>query len=70
MPFPADYAAWRRCIEVDCGLQLSPGFIHDRIGALENPRDFRTQQFVDLYGDAHLAQVLGWFRRAAREAVH
>lgn len=70
MPFPADYVTWRRCIEIDCELVLSPAFLRDRIAALEDPRDFRTQQFIALYGPDHLAQVLEWFRRAARESLH
>lgn len=70
MHIPTSYAAWRRCIEVDCGLELSPAMIRDRISALENPRDFRTRQFLEFYGDAHLAQVIAWFRRAQQEIIH
>lgn len=60
---PETYEAWRRCIEIDCGLRLEPPFIHERIAELENPDHFRTRQFVGLYGEPHRLRVLGWFRQ-------
>lgn len=65
---PQTYADWRRCIEVDCGLTLTPSFIAERIEELSDPRRERTAQFVRRYGDAHRQQVLGWFRQAGSGA--
>lgn len=64
---PDSYSAWRHCIEVDCGLPLTAAFIHERLEALGDPRDFRTEQFVRHYGAAHLARVQAWFAQAQRE---
>lgn len=65
---PDTYQAWRHCIEVDCGLTLTPQFIAERIAALENVGDMRTRQFLSCYGDGHRQRVLSWFREAAATA--
>lgn len=64
---PDTYAAWRHCIEVDCGIPLTAPYVRERIAALGDPRDFRTEQFQRLYGEAHLARVRGWFAQALTE---
>jgi hypothetical protein len=65
---PLDYAEWRRCIEVDCGLVLSPTYIDERVAELSDTSHFRTAQFTRLYGDGHRQRVLEWFARARRES--
>jgi hypothetical protein len=65
---PSDYASWRYCIEVKCGLALNPGFLRSRIAVLSDSSHEETQRFARLYGDAHLKRILGWFRQAAAEA--
>jgi hypothetical protein len=65
---PSDYASWRYCIEVKCGLALKPGFLQARIAVLSDSRQEETQRFARLFGDAHLNRVLGWFQQAAAEA--
>jgi hypothetical protein len=64
---PRDYADWRRCIEVDCGLVLSAAYIDERITELSDVAHFRTAQFTRLYGEGHRRRVLEWFARARRE---
>ena len=65
---PSDYASWRCCIEVKCGLALNPAFLRARIAVLSDSGQEETQRFARLYGDAHLNRVLAWFRQAAAEA--
>lgn len=65
---PSDYASWRYCIEVKCGLALTPDYVQARIAVLSDRDCEETQRFARLYGDAHRQQVLAWFRRAAAEA--
>jgi hypothetical protein len=65
---PSDYASWRYCIEVKCGLALKPDFLRARIAVLSDSRHEETRRFARLYGDTHLNRVLGWFRQAAAEA--
>lgn len=65
---PETYDQWRHCIEVDCGITLTRAFIDERLRELATPSDFRTQQFIRLYGEAHRDRVLGWFRQAGAAA--
>ena len=66
-PMPRDYAAWRHCIEVDCGLSLTTPWIEQRIAALQDASDHHTRRFVELWGAEHRERVLAWFRRALEE---
>lgn len=59
--FPRSYDEWRRCITVDCGIDLTPSFIEARLRALRDPSDSHTAGFVELYGDGYLDQVIAWF---------
>lgn len=63
---PRTYDEWRHCIEVDCGLQLTPAFIAERIAELANTEHERTRQYVRLYGEAHRQRVIEWFEQARR----
>ena len=66
--FPSDYAGWRYCIEVKCGISLTQDFLQARIAVLGDSGREETQRFTKLYGDDYREQVLVWFRRAADEA--
>ncbi|UTW45097.1 hypothetical protein KFE80_12110 [bacterium SCSIO 12696] len=61
---PNSYEEWRHCITVECRLELTESFISERIAALQNPRDYSTKKFIQLYGQHHLQKVLGWFEQA------
>jgi len=61
---PENYEEWRHCIIVDCGLELSPNYISQRISSLKDENDYYTQQFVKLYGRDYLQKVLSWFMKA------
>jgi hypothetical protein len=61
---PGSYADWRHCIEVDCGLALTPEFVTSRIEALTRPASEEARRFAALYGSKHLQRVIGWFHSA------
>ena len=61
---PHNYETWHHCITVDCKIKLTPEFIQERITSLQDDKDFRTEQFIKLYGDQHRQAVLGWFHQA------
>ncbi len=65
---PQNYEEWKHCIIVECGLELTPEYISERISSLQNERDHYTQQFVRLYGQQHYQNVLGWFMQAQKSA--
>lgn len=64
MMIPANYAEWRQCIEVSCGLRLTTDFVQERLAALRNPADSYTRAFASQYGAAYLQQVIGWYEQA------
>jgi len=61
---PRNYADWRHCIEVDCGIALTPEFVDLRIEALTRSGSEETRRFAALYGSEHLQRVIAWFHEA------
>jgi hypothetical protein len=49
--FPSNYESWRYCIEVKCGLALTPDYIKKRITILGDPHCEESQRFISFYGD-------------------
>ncbi|MDP2571358.1 hypothetical protein Q8W40_04120 [Vibrio penaeicida] len=66
---PSNFAEWRHCITVECGISLTPSYIEKRIQALQSEKDEHTRQFVRLYGEQYKQQVVTWFERAKAEAA-
>lgn len=64
---PTSYQEWRHCIEVDCGITLSPAYIGQRLAELEDGQHAKTKEYARLYGEDHLQRTQAWFRRAADE---
>lgn len=64
---PETFDEWRHCITVACGIPLTLKFVEERIKSLADASDFRTRQFVELYGSAYHAQVVTWFNQAKSE---
>lgn len=61
------YDDWKHCITVLCDIPLTRTYVEERLAALRDPTDHRTQKFVAAWGEAHLACVIGWFEQAERE---
>ena len=52
-PFlPQNYQEWQHCITVDCGINLTPDYVNQRLLALNDKKDYHTKKFVKLYGEA------------------
>ncbi len=62
---PTSYEEWLDCIVVKCKIPLTPEFARQRIAALGDAKSPETVKFVKLYGEAHRARVIEWFRRVA-----
>ncbi|MEM7272246.1 MAG: hypothetical protein AAF547_04115 [Actinomycetota bacterium] len=65
--FPRTYDQWRHCITVDCGIELTADFVDTRLRALRDPADPQTAQFIEIYGEPYLGQVIDWFEQAQSE---
>ena len=61
---PKTYEQWQHCIVVECGLELSPQYITQRLSTLKNDREQSTKQFIKLYGKEYHEQVVAWFAQA------
>ena len=61
------YAEWRECIEIHCGIPLTPEFIRERLAELGDGEHPRTRDFERLYGAQHLQRTVQWFQQAAEE---
>ena len=64
---PENYDDWKQCITVDCGIPLTLAYVEQRLAALRNPKEYGTKRFTELYGEAYLGHVIGWFEQAKRE---
>jgi len=58
------YDDWKHCITVLCGIPLTPDYIEKRLAELKNPNDYKTQKFIDTWGEQHLKKVISWFEQA------
>ncbi len=67
---PKTYEAWRHCIEVHCGIPLTPAFIEQRLTALRDGNAYQTKRFRETWGDNHLRHVIAWFEQAKSELGH
>lgn len=63
---PHDYLEWKHCIEVSCGIMLTPSFIERRLTELNDDQSVYCHQFDGLYGYGYRQQVIGWFEQAKR----
>ena len=61
------YDEWKHCITVLCRIPLTLAYVEERLAALRDPADHRTQKLIATWGEAHLARVIGWFEQAERE---
>ena len=67
---PQDYASWRHCIEVDCGIRLTPQWIEQADCGLKDPRDYHTSRFKALWGPTHHSmRVSAGSSRRARNSI-
>lgn len=64
---PTNYAEWRHCITVECGIALTQAYIAQRLRALDNASDYSTQRLIAVYGRRHHQAVIAWFQQAAAE---
>ena len=64
------YTGWRECIEIHCGIPLTPAFVSERLTELRDRAHPKTKEFAKHYGDHHLERTIGWFERAEAELAN
>jgi len=60
---PQSYEEWKNCIEHDCKIPLTKGFAKQRLLVYENKDHPQTQDFIRLYGQQHLQNIINWLKR-------
>ena len=64
---PETYDDWKECITVYCGIPLTLAYVEQRLAALRDPAEYSTKRFIEIYGEAYLKRVIGWFEQAESE---
>ena len=64
---PSNYAEWKYCITVECGIPLTINYIEQRLMELKNIQSTYTQRFIKIYGKQYLENVITWFKQAKKE---
>ena len=64
---PSNYAEWKYCITVECGIPLTSSYIEQRLMDLKNIKSTYTQRFINIYGEQYLENVIAWFKQAKKE---
>jgi len=64
---PQTYEQWHHCIVDLCKQPLTSAYIDARIKALNDPNDYTTRKFVELYSDQQRLNTLHWFEQAKSE---
>ena len=62
---PTTYEEWVHCITEKGKIPLTPEFARQRIASLGDANSPEATQFARLYGEAHRAQIVAWFRRVS-----
>ncbi len=63
---PLTYGQWRQCIEHDCGIRLTPDFMHERLAVYVDAGNEETKRFISLYGQNHLKNIIQWYSQALK----
>ncbi|NBC24719.1 MAG: hypothetical protein GVX78_03795 [Bacteroidetes bacterium] len=60
---PQNYEQWKKCIEKDCKINLTKEFAQERLSVYENSNNPERQQFISLYGEQHLNNIVKWYKK-------
>ncbi|WP_293788560.1 hypothetical protein [uncultured Pedobacter sp.] len=60
---PQTFAQWKSCIVNNCKIDLTKDFAEERLMVYEDFNNPETQKFISLYGEAHLQNIINWFKQ-------
>ena len=66
---PRDYRSWKIMITGQCKETLSREYLDSRLKVLNTPSDPYTKKFREVYGEAYLKSVIGWFEHAKNDII-
>lgn len=62
---PITFEEWKNCIEKKCQIELTEEFVVGRLKVYENKKNPETRDFIALYGEQHLNNIIHWLKRAS-----
>jgi hypothetical protein len=60
---PRNFEEWKACIVNDCGINLTKAFAQSRLNIYEDKRKKETREFIRLYGESYLNNVIYWLKK-------
>ena len=55
------YEEWKKCIEIDCKIELTRAFVEKRLAIYRDIESEETKKFISLYGQPHYVNIISWF---------
>lgn len=65
---PSTFEEWKNCIVHDCKIKLTQDFAQKRLQVYEDRSKAETKQFIKLYGESHLNNIVHWLKQVAATA--
>lgn len=60
---PNTFNDWKNCIENNCKIKLTKEFAQQRLNVYQDRKNQETQKFIQFYGEAHLQNIINWFKQ-------
>ena len=60
---PQTFEEWKNCIVNDCKIPLTKEFAQSRLKVYEDGQNKETKEFVRLYGQDHLNNIIYWLKQ-------
>jgi hypothetical protein len=60
---PQSFSEWQNCIVNSCKINLTKDFAQQRLKIYQDRKNLETQKFIRLYGEAHLQNIINWFKQ-------
>ena len=58
---PKTYDEWKKCIVIDCKIELTREFAEKRLAKYRDIESEETKKFISLYGQPHYVNIINWF---------
>ena len=60
---PKTFEQWKKCIIVDCKIELTREFAVKRLSVYQDKNNKETKKFIALYGAAHVDNIISWLKQ-------
>ena len=60
---PKTFEEWKNCLTNDCKINLTKEFAQQRLAVYQDKKNAETQQFISLYGEQHLLNIVQWLKK-------